>query len=114
MPRKEKKFYELDVKEYDIAGNALRVWRDENGKIVFLLDETIDEFKPNVLLVMESVGDRKWDDVLQNDYGVDLETVRPKRDNLYQKLDIEYYGLDEYDRLINAYENDDDIDDFLD
>ena len=95
--------------EYNIAGNLLRAYYDADGKLVFVLDSTIDTRKPNVLLVINPVGDRKWDDILANDYGVDLETVRPKKDNKYQKLDIEYSGLAEYDALINAYKSGDDI-----
>lgn len=99
----------LTFMEYNIAGNLLRAYYDADGKLVFVLDSTIDTRKPNVLLVINPVGDRKWDDILANDYGVDLETVRPKKDNKYQKLDIEYSGLAEYDALINAYKSGDDI-----
>ena len=81
--------------------------------MIFVLDETINADKPNVLLVIDSFDGRKWDDVLANDYNVDLETVRPKRDNKYQKLDIEYGGLDVYSGLIDANESGDDLDDAL-
>ena len=93
----------LTFREYNIAGNVLRAYYDADGKLVFVLDSTLDGRKPNTLLVINPVGDRKWDDILANDYGVDLETVRPKKNNKYQKLDIEYSGLAEYDNLINAY-----------
>lgn len=99
----------LRFKEYDIAGNLLRAYYDAGGKLIFVLDSTIDDRKPNVLLVINPVSDRKWDDILSNDYGVDLETVRPKKNNKYQKLDIEYDGLAEYGALISAYENGDDL-----
>ncbi|MDE6571001.1 MAG: hypothetical protein K2L95_02160 [Alphaproteobacteria bacterium] len=89
--------------DYTIAGNDITAFYDAAHKLVLVLDRTIDELKPNVLLVINPVGDRKWDDILANDYNVDLETVRPKKDNKYQKLDIEYSGLATYDRLINAY-----------
>lgn len=92
----------LDYVEYDISGNSFRAYYDADGKIVFVLDFTESAVKPNVLLVMNPVGDRKWDDILMNDYGMDLELVRPKKDNKYQKLDIEYAGLAEYDALIHA------------
>ena len=95
----------LTFVEYNIAGNALRAYYDADGKLVFVLDSTVDDRKPNVLLVINAVGNRKWDDILANDYGVDLETVRPKKNNKYQKLDIEYSGLSEYDNLINAYKS---------
>lgn len=92
----------LSYVEYDISGNLFRAYYDADGKIVFVLDFTKSEVKPNVLLVINPVGDRKWDDILMNDYGMDLEQVRPKKDNKYQKLDIEYAGLAEYDALIQA------------
>ena len=111
MPRE--KIQNLHVQEYDIADIAFRAWFNDKNKLVFVVDETTDEFKPNVLLVMNPHGDRKWDDVLANDYGVDLETVRPKIDNKYQKLDIEYSGLDIYAQLIQGSENNEDIKDVL-
>lgn len=95
--------------EYNIAGNVLRAYYDADSKLVFVLDNTLDDRKPNTLLVINPVGNRKWDDILANDYGVDLETVRPKKNNKYQKLDIEYSGLSEYDNLINAYKNGQDL-----
>ena len=103
----------LTFKDYNIGGNILRAYYDADDKLVFVLDNTVDDRKPNALLVINPVGDRKWDDILANDYGVDLETVRPKKNNKYQKLDIEYSGLAEYDDLIRAYEDDDDLSDAL-
>lgn len=103
MPNERESFIPLDVREYDIAGNLLRAFVNPDGDIVFVLDLLIDENKPNVLLIIDSYDNRKWDDVLENDYGVDLETVRPKKDNKYQKLDIEYSGLSIYQELIDKY-----------
>lgn len=99
----------LRLAEYDIAGNVLRAWYDDDDRLVFVVDETIDEYKPNVLLVVRSDGKRRWDDLLQNVYNVDLEVVRPRRDNKYQKLDIEYSGIDVYEELIHAYETHGDV-----
>ena len=99
--------------DYDIDGNKLRAFYDKAHKLIFVLDETISADKPNVLLVIDSFDGRKWDDVLSNDYNVVLETIRPKRDNKYQKLDIEYGGLDVYSELIAAYEADDDLSDAI-
>jgi len=112
MPRTRENI-SLTQKNYDIAGNTIRAYYDATDKLVFVLDETINADKPNVLLVIDSFDGRKWDDVLANDYHVDLETVRPKRDNKYQKLDIEYGGLDVYANLIAAYDADDDVSDAL-
>ena len=113
MPRERDYFDELTSKNYQINGNVFRVWRNKSGKIICVLDETIDEYKPYALLVMDSYDDRKWDDVLQNDFNLDLETVRPKKDNKYQKLDIEYDGLNHYAALIDAYDSEQDLDDAL-
>ncbi len=104
MTQRENDLSVLTAAEYDIAGNKIRAYYDARRKLVFVIDETISDIKPNVLLVINSVGDRKWDDVLANDYGIDLETVRPKKDNKYQKLDIEYDGLDVYADLIGAFD----------
>ena len=79
--------------DYTIADNLLRAYRDGNERLVFVLDYATNEIKQNALLVMNPDGDRKWDDILSNDYGIDLESIRPKKDNKYQKLDIEYNGL---------------------
>jgi len=104
----------LTPADYDIGGNALRAYYDARHKLVFVIDYALNEDKPNVLLVLNPAGDRKWDDILANDYGIDLETVRPKKDNKYQKLDIEYGGLGVYDELINRFDAGEDIDAELD
>lgn len=106
---RENLYQPLTFKDYDISGNVFRAYYDVDGKLVFVIDFVETETKPNVLLVINPVGDRKWDDILMNDYGVDLETVRPKKDNKYQKLDIEYTGLAEYDNLVRTYETGEDI-----
>lgn len=103
MQNEREAFSKLIVRDYDIAGNLLRVFTAQDGRIVFVLDLRIDARKPNVLLVIDAVNNRKWDDILENDYGVDLETIRPKKDNKYQKLDIEYSGLPVYQAVIDAY-----------
>lgn len=110
MPREKKDFETLHPVDYDIAGNAFRAWKNDADELIFVLDETIDDFKPNVLLVLAGRDDRKWDDILANDYGINLEDVRPKVDNKYQKLDIEYTGLDVYAQLIDDYERGADLD----
>lgn len=109
MPSEKKQKTLLKSKDYNIKGNLLRAFYDAQNKLVFVLDSTVDKIKPNVLLIMAARGNRKWDDVLVNDYNVDLETVRPKKDNKYQKLDIEYDGLVVYDNLIRAYDDGDNI-----
>ena len=113
MPRERKKSYELSVTDYDIAGNVFHAWRDDDARLIFILDETVNEYKPYTLLVMDSYDDRKWDDVLANDFNVNLEDIRPKKENKYQKLDIEYGGLEFYANLIDAYEAGRDTEDVL-
>lgn len=108
---RENIFQPLTAIDYDIAGNSFRAYYDADNKLVFVVDFVTSAIKPNVLLVINPDGDRKWDDILMNDYGVDLETVRPKQNNKYQKLDIEYTGLSVYDNLIQAYNNGDDVSD---
>ena len=109
----ENQFGTLTLRHYDIAGNAIDAFYDASGKLIFVLDNTINESKPNVLLVIDSIGDKKWDEILSGQYGVNLETIRPKQDNKYQKLDIEYSGLSVYDNLIDAYSNGSDLSDLL-
>ena len=114
MPNEREDFYQpLTVRDFDIDGNVFRAYYDADDKMVFVVDTVVSDVKPNVLLVINPVGNRKWDDILMNDYGVDLETVRPKKDNKYQKLDIEYVGLSDYDRLVRLYQAGGDLTDAL-
>ncbi|MBR5153231.1 MAG: hypothetical protein IKW57_00335 [Alphaproteobacteria bacterium] len=106
MPNERENFYQpLTSKDFEIAGVMFRAFYDADDKLVFVMDLTTDDVKPNVLLVINPIGNRKWDDILMNDFGVDLETVRPKKDNKYQKLDIEYAGLADYDAVISAVQS---------
>ncbi len=105
--------YISSVQDYDVAGNAIRAFFAPDNRLICVLDLLITEIKPNVLLVINPDENRKWDDILENDFGVDLETVRPKKDNKYQKLDIEYSGLDLYERLIQDSKNNNDLTDVL-
>ena len=99
--------------DYTIDNNLFRAYRDSNGRLVFVLDYFTNEIKPNVLLVINPDGDRKWDDIISNDYNIDLEDIRPKKDNKYQKLDIEYSGLNIYDELFATYNAQEDTSDVL-
>jgi len=94
----------LTMRAFDIDGNNINAFYDAQNNLVFVLDNTLNVQKPNVLLVINPDGDKKWDEILSNEYGVDLETIRPKVDNKYQKLDIEYSGLGVYEKLIKAYD----------
>lgn len=103
----------LRMRAYNVAENKIRGFFDAADNLVFVIDDTITDDKPNALLVINPDRDRKWDDILSKDYGVLLEAVRPKKDNKYQKLDIEYSGLGEYDNLIRDYDDGIDIADAL-
>lgn len=103
----------LKPESFDIAGNVFDAYYDNAHKLIFILDKTVDARKPNVMLIINPVASRKWDDILANDYAVDLETVRPKIDNKYQKLDIEYDGLSVYNKLINEHNANRRLDDAL-
>ena len=93
----------LVMRHYDIDGNDIDAFYDSSDNLVFVLDNTVNSQKPNILLVINPESDKKWDEILSGDYGVDLETIRPKADNKYQKFDIEYSGLNVYDALIKAF-----------
>ena len=109
----ESEYGTLVMRSYDIAGNSIDAFYDASDDLVFVMDNTITANKPNVLLVINPDADKKWDEILSEKYNVDLETIRPKQDNKYQKLDIEYSGLGVYENLINAYKAGDSLDDVL-
>jgi len=109
----ENQYGNLTMRPYDIDGNEINAFYDDSDDLVFVLDNTINQTKPNVLLVINPSGDKKWDEILSGQYDVDLETIRPKQDNKYQKLDIEYSGLSVYENLINAYVAGDDLSEHL-
>ena len=48
----------LTPEEYNIAGNVFTAYYDAAHKLVFVLDNTVDDRKPNVLLVINPIGDR--------------------------------------------------------
>ena len=103
----------LNMRSYDIDGNEINAFYDSSDDLVFVMDNTINQTKPNILLVINPQADKKWDEILSGEYDVDLETIRPKQDNKYQKLDIEYSGLSVYENLINAYVAGDDLTEYL-
>jgi hypothetical protein len=99
---------DLTAERFDIGGNVFDAYYDAAHRLIFVLDYTADKRTPNVLLAIArdpNDASRKWDDILSKDYHVDLETIRPKKNNKYQKLDIEYDGLSVYNGLINAFQN---------
>ncbi len=109
----ETQYGSLTMRSYDIDGNKIDAFYDSSDNLIFVLDNTINSRKPNILLVINPEADKKWDEILSGDYGVDLETIRPKQDNKYQKFDIEYSGLSVYDALIKAFDTGDSLEESL-
>jgi hypothetical protein len=99
----------LNPEYFDIAGNKFSAFYDAAHKLIFVLDETHTGHTPNALLVIADRNGRKWDDILTADYGMDLEDIRPKKNNKYQKLDIDYDGLPIYGQLVADYKTGVDI-----
>ncbi len=99
----------LVPERFDIHGNQFTAFYDSAHRLIFVLDETRTENTPNALLVMADKQGRKWDDVLGNDYKMDLEEIRPKKNNKYQKLDIDYHGLPIYGQLIADFKTGNDM-----
>lgn len=102
------------TESFNISGNKFSAFYDADHKLIFVLDETRTENTPNILLIIADREGRKWDDILSNDYKMDLEDVRPKKNNKYQKLDINYTGLPVYGQLIADYKTGGTIDNALD
>jgi hypothetical protein len=71
----------LTPEYFNIDENKFSGYYDAAHKLIFILDETKNDFAPNDLLIINSIDDRKWDDILANDYKVDLEDIRPRVDN---------------------------------
>ncbi|MCL1902294.1 MAG: hypothetical protein FWG18_01555 [Alphaproteobacteria bacterium] len=106
----------LTPEDFQIANHESQItfvaYYDPSHKLIFVIDKTLDARTPNTMLVINPDANnalRKWDDILATDYAVDLETVRPKKNNKYQKLDIEYDGLTVYNRLINSFNAGEDL-----
>ncbi|MBN2676367.1 MAG: hypothetical protein JXR30_03910 [Alphaproteobacteria bacterium] len=81
---------------------------DQSEKnLLFVLDRSNDSISPNTRLILSREDDsRSWDDILSQDYKVDLEKIRPKEGHLYQPLDIEYENLFLYKSFLENSEND--------
>lgn len=81
----------------------------DHGHLLFVLDKTCDQITPNVRLILNKDPknpDRKWDEILSKDYGLDLQQIRPKKGHLFQKLDIEYDNLSVYERAFDNPKDD--------
>jgi hypothetical protein len=94
---------EYSTEDFDIGAIKIRAFYDSAHRLLFVLDNTRDKILPNVLLAIDGRGDRKWDDILQNDLNIRPEDIRPRVRNKYQKLDIDYSGPDAYaDAILNG------------
>jgi len=58
----ETEYGTLIMRSYDIEGNNIDAFYDDADDLVFVLDNTINPNKPNVLLVINPEGDKKWDE----------------------------------------------------
>ncbi|MDR2268667.1 MAG: hypothetical protein LBD94_00610 [Rickettsiales bacterium] len=92
----------VSFENFDIDGIKLRAAYDASHRLLFVLDLTKDNILPNILLVVGDRDGRKWDDILQNDFGVNPESVRPRVNNKYQKLDIDYECINYYNDAITT------------
>ena len=50
----------LIMRPYDIDGNDIKAFYDSADDLIFVLDSTINESKPNVLLFITPDGDKNW------------------------------------------------------
>ncbi|MDR2769941.1 MAG: hypothetical protein LBB08_00655, partial [Rickettsiales bacterium] len=65
----------------EIGPVKIKAFYDASHKLLFVLDITHDDILPNALLVVDARGGRKWDDILKSDFGVEPESVRPRKNN---------------------------------
>jgi hypothetical protein len=89
----------ITKQDFSAGGINFSAWVLPGGKVAFVVDDTHDDIIPDSMLVLEPDPlnpDRKWDDILRGNFDVDPEEVRPRIDNKYQKLDILYEGLEQY------------------
>ncbi len=102
---------ESSLKEIHIVFKDLNFtgyyWK--NDSLLFVIDKSLDEISPDFRLIINpdtENPDKKWDSILSGDYRLNLETIRPKQNNKYQKLDIEYFGLALYEKFISVLSSD--------
>jgi hypothetical protein len=90
---------------FNVGKLRFAAWLDKSGNAAFVVDDTRDQISPDVRLIInpDPMDDlKKWDSILRDDFKIDPEIVRPRVDNKYQKLDIDYAGLSLYQKLIDA------------
>ena len=54
----ETEYGTLTMRSYDIDGNAINAFYDASDDLIFVLDNTVNQNKPNVLLVINPMGDK--------------------------------------------------------
>ena len=59
----------LTMRPYNIQNNVIDAFYNVAGDLIFVLDKTIRDNKPNVLLIINPDGDKKWDEILSSQYG---------------------------------------------
>jgi len=92
----------MEKKVISLDGLQIDAFYDADGQLMFAVDSTRDAVLPNTMLILDARDDRKWDDILENDFHIKPETIRPKHNNKYQKLDISYDGLIIYANAIKT------------
>ncbi|MDR1027524.1 MAG: hypothetical protein LBL46_03855 [Rickettsiales bacterium] len=92
----------ITARDAVVDGLKLRAFFDGADRLLAVLDDTRDAVLPNTMLVLDDKDGRKWDDILKNDFNMDPEIVRPRKNNKYQKLDISYNGLAEYNSAMQS------------
>ena len=90
----------IAARDFVVDGLKIRAFYDGADRLLAALDMTRDDVLQDTLLVIDDRDGRKWDDILKNDFRMDPEIVRPRANNKYQKLDIAYEGLEEYNFAI--------------
>jgi hypothetical protein len=95
------------AEDFTVDGIIFKAFYTPSHKLLFVLDITHDDVLPNTLLVLADRDGRKWDDILENDFHVNPEMVRPRVNKKYQKLDIDYEGIDLYNNAIISGKADD-------
>ncbi|MHA1550302.1 MAG: hypothetical protein ACTSXV_02480 [Alphaproteobacteria bacterium] len=79
----------------------------------FVVETTFDDIAPFHRIIVparrneQNLSDPeiKWDTILDDDLKIDSMSVRPKKGNLYQRLEASYEGVNLYFRLMKEPEN---------
>ena len=103
-----------NVIEYHCEINWLKFIGYYRGdELLFIIDYTRDEIAPNHRLIINFTPNGKpWPAVINDDFKINFEDIRPKNGNKYEKIDIDYQSLPYYSNLINNIESEDILEEF--